>query len=418
MQWPFARPAPGPRRGRLSASGVLALVATLLASALVVWEALPSSRRLVSLPPEASAEYERIGYLPDLYVAYVAADGRMFGIEDHFIYASEDRGRTFRELGVLPKVDPGFRDRAVDLLARSKLVRSIRRNEGPSNLVVLSTGTILVFWDHIYRSTDNGRTFTSVFDFAEQNATDAFPHGEGLAVGPDDTVYFGEYVTTKRPNAVKVYRGLRDGTAWETAHVFPAGEIFHIHAIQYDPHRLGYWVTTGDRDEESKVLFTRDGFKTFSVLGGGNQNWRVVSMIVAKDRLVWGSDNDQTGASIFQWDFGSGALTELESIGKPSYSSTRLADGTFVVSTTYEPDSPYTRAARPQPTTDLWASKDGLAWTKLLSLPHQTRQHESGFSRAEIVFPGGASTRELYFTPLWTVDAAFTTQVIQPSRSQ
>ena len=39
------------------------------------------------------------------------------------------------------------------------------------------------------------------------------------------------------------------------------------------------------------------------MLGVGNQNWRLVSLMVASDKLFWGSDNDQTGSAIFSWDF-------------------------------------------------------------------------------------------------------------------
>jgi hypothetical protein len=415
MRWLFPGPTPDAGRGRFSFRKIASIAAILAVAALGVWESFPSSRQLVRQVNESSAAYQKIGYLPDLYVAYVAADTRMFGIEDHFIYVSEDHGRSFRQLGALPKVNPGWRDRALNLLARSKLVRSVRRNQGPSKLVVLSTGTILVFWDHIYRSADNGRTFTPVFDFSEQNVSDSFPNGEGLAVGPDDTVYFGEYSTSKRPNEVKIYEGREDGTVWKTAHAFGRGEIFHVHGIQYDPYRLGYWIMTGDLDSESKIMFTGDGFKSFRVLGEGTQDWRVVSVMITKDRLIWGSDNDQASSSIFQWDFGGGGLTKLQAIGKPSYSSRILADGTFVLSTAYEPDSPFTQMSHPEPTTDLWTSSDGIAWTKLLSLRHETRQLASGLSRAQIAFPGGAKTRELFFIPLWTAEAAFTTQLIQPT---
>jgi len=414
MQWLVARSTGDAGRSRFSFRKTAATGAMLVVAALGAWESFPSSRQLVRQASESSAAYQKIGYLPDLYVAYVAGDGRMFGIEDHFIYVSEDHGRSFRQLGALPKVRPGWRARALNLLARSKLVRSIRRNQGPSNLVVLSTGTILVFWDHIYRSTDNGRTFAPVFDFSAQKVNEPFPNGEGLAVGPDDTVYFAEYAMSKRPNEVKIYEGREDGTVWKTAYAFGRGEIFHVHGIQYDPYRLGYWITTGDLDSESKIMFTGDGFKSFRVLGEGSQDWRVVSVMITKDRLVWGSDNDQASAGIFHWDFRGGALTKLQAIGKPAYSSRMLADGTFVLSTTYEPHSHYTLKHHPEPSTDLWTSRDGIAWTKLLSLPHEMRRLASGPSRAQIAFPRGAKTRELFFTPLCTAEAEFTTQLIQP----
>ncbi len=386
----------------------------LLALSVVTWEILPESKYLVSRTrvEQEPIPHKTVGYLPDLYAAYVAPDGRLFGIEDHFIFVSDDEGRTFRRLGALPKVNPTWRDRISDRVARSKLARRLRRNPGPTNLVVLASGTILVFFDYIYRSTDDGQTFTPVFGLHDEQLNGGFQYSEGIAVGPDDLIYFGEYTTSERPHAIRIVEGRADGTEWRVVHVFPPGDIFHVHGIQYDPFRGGYWVTTGDLDHEAKVLFTGDNFQSMQVLGQGSQDWRVVSMMIAEDRLVWGSDNDRMPAAIFQWDFATATLQKLREIGKPSYFSTVLEDGTMVLSTTYEPESSYTRAFHPEPTTDLWVSRADHGWTKLMSLPYQPQQHTWGPARASIAFPGGKPTQTLFFTPLSTVTDHFTTQLI------
>jgi len=393
--------------------GLLSSLA-LLAASLASWEALPNSRELLPVGQQAPSSYRAIGHVPNLYAAYVAPDGRIFGIEDHFLYVSEDQGRTFTQAGVLPKINPSWRDRITNVLARSKTARALRHNPGPNNLVVLSSGTILVFWGYIYRSTDNGQTFAPVFNFEDERVNPGFQYSEGLALGPDDTVYFGEYVTTARPHEVRILEGRQDGTSWKVAHTFPAGEIFHVHGIQYDPYRAGYWITTGDFDDEAKILFTKDGFRSFMTLGSGSQDWRAVSLMITKDRLLWGSDNDQEPAGIFEWNFGTSTLTKLQEIGKPSYYSTRLADGTFVLSTTYEPQSRYTKKYQPEAATDLWVSRNGFTWTKILSLPYKMEQEAWGLSRAAIAFPGGKATEQLLFTPISTVRDRFTTQFIDP----
>jgi hypothetical protein len=60
----------------------------------------------------------------------------------------------------------------------------------------------------------------------------------------------------------------------------------------------------------------------------------------------------------------------------------------LVAAHSYEPDSLHTQMSNPEPTTDLWTSSYGIAWTKLLSLRHEWRR--------------------------WMAEAAFTTQLIQP----
>ncbi len=393
------------------------LIALVFVSGLsvAVWEALPETKSLVGTAQTQSTPlpHSRLGQLSNLYVAYVAPDGRLFGIDDHIIFLSRDRGRTFERIGMLPKIDPSWQAQLRDRIGRSKLARTLRSSSGPTNVVVLASGTMLVFYDHIYRSTDNGRTFSPVYSFAGEQMSQGFSYSEGIAVGPDDRVYFGEYTTSARPHAIRIVEGRADGTDWKVAYIFPSGEIFHVHAIQYDPFREGYWVTTGDLDTEAKVLFTGDHFRSFHTLGQGSQDWRAVSLLIQKGRLVWGSDNDRAPASIFEWDFATSTLRKLQEIGKPSYYSTALADGTLVLSTTYEPESPYTRVHHPEPSTDLWIAPPGGTWTKLLSLPYEKEMLPWGPSRAAIAFPGGKPSQALFYTPISTGADAFATHVIQ-----
>jgi hypothetical protein len=397
----------------MKALKVCGLIGCLTLASLVIHESFPDTKELFSSNVHDTEAYRHLGYVPNLYAAFVTSNGRIFGIEDHFLYVSEDGGRGFRQIGVLPKANSGWVDKVKDHVARSKLVRSFRKNPGPTNVVVLSSGTVLVFYDHIYRSVDNGVTFEPVFSFGSDTGA-PFGYSEGIAVGPDDTVYFGEYITTPRPHQVRVFRGSHDGTEWDVAYTFPAGEIFHVHGIQYDPYRSRYWVTTGDRDAESKILYTDDRFASIHLLGGGSQDWRVVSLMVTKQDLYWGSDNDHEPASIFRWDFTNARISKIIEIGKPSYFSTILKDDVLILSTTYEPKSPYTLKYRPDATTDLWASRDGQHWIRLLSLPYEAHEMEWGPSRASIAFPGGAASNELLFTPLSTQGDRYDTHFLVP----
>jgi hypothetical protein len=387
----------------------LSLVLILLA----VHESVPNTKQLTASNPYGTEGRHYLGYVPDLYAAFRASDGRLFGIEDHFLYVSEDGGRLFRQLGVLPKADADWFDKIKNHIARSKLARIFRKNHGPTNVVVLSSGTILVFYDHIYRSSDGGLTFEPVFSFRGDVGA-PFSYGEGIAVGPDDTVYFGEYVTTPRPHHVRVFKGSHDGTEWTMIYTFPSGDIFHVHSIQYDSYRSRYWITTGDSDAESNILYTDDDFQSIHRLGGGSQDWRVVSLMITKEHLYWGSDNDREPAGIFRWSFVKRDVSKIIEIGKPSYFSTILRDGTLVLSTTYEPQSPYTVKYRPDATTDLWGSRDGSNWIKLLSFPYEAHDTEWGPSRAAIAFPGGTATNELLFTPLSTKGNRYDTHFLTP----
>lgn len=344
------------------------------------------------------------GRVDRMYAAYHAG-GRLYGVEDHFIYVSDDGGATFRQLGKLPKVEPSPAGRLKDLIARSSLVRYIRRNPGPANVVQLASGTILVFYDHIYRSSDGGRTFSAV-DFPKGELVGPFAHG--IAVDARDRIYFGQYTTGSRPHEVRIFRGTDDGQTWEVAYTFPRGAVFHVHSIHYDRYRDRLWVATGDTGDEPGLFYTDDDFATLDTLGFGTQDWRIVSLIVTEDHLYWGSDNDTTGASIFRWDFARSRLDTLQFIGTPSYYATRLRDGTLAVATAYEPRSPYTRAASPAPEATVWLSQDGTSWHRALVFQQEEPAQPDADIRAQVPFPSGPDALDfLTFTPRFVREGDF-----------
>ena len=277
--------------------------------------------------------------------------GVIYAMEDHYLYVSADGGKTFAQRGKLPKVDSSFLVKLKDLIARNRWVRTFRHNRSIGNLAVLPTGTIIVVYDQIYRSDDAGMTFKSVYRYPDDILP---PFMAGLAVTPTGDVYFGEYDADSRPHVISILKGENDGTSWREVYQFPSGQIFHVHSLIYDEYRDGLLIATGDYDQESHLFFTKDDFQSLEELGGDSQDWRIVSLVPTQDALYWGSDNDQTGASIFRWDVKMNSLQQLKFIGTPSYFSTWLKDGTVVISTAHEPRSVFTKSSHPSPTTSLW----------------------------------------------------------------
>lgn len=393
------------------------LIAVLgLSAGIVAWESVPERLSITAdnmTPRSALREYLNSGKIASINVAFATPDGRLYGIQDHFVFISDDGGKTFVRRGQLPPAHVGFLAGVKDAIARLKITRWIRRNEGPENLVVLNSGTILVFWDRIYRSTDDGASFQVSYDRPLNGILAPFGNNEGVAAGPD-AVYFGEYSALPRPHAIRILEGTNDGRDWRVAYTFPFGDIFHVHSIAYDRYRNRYWVCTGDNDEESRILYSDDGFKSLHLLGGGSQAWRAVSLMITEKSLFWGSDNDRTAAKIYRWDFDRGMLKELQEIGKPSYSSTVMQDGVLILSTVYEPESPYSLQVHPEEATDLWISRDGTCWARILSLPYRHGTTSIGKpTRASISFPAGSPVGELFFTPQSTTIGDFDTSVLK-----
>jgi hypothetical protein len=343
-----------------------------------------------------------------LHASFVRA-GRLYGVEDHFVYVSDDSGASYRRVGVIPKIEPSLTEALKDFVARRGLVRLIRRSRGATNLIVLASGTVLVFYDRIYRMEAGGRGFRPV---DAPSLTDVFMGG--IAIGPGDTVYLGEYVTGERPNMPRVLRGTEDGARWEVAYTFPSGAVFHVHSVTYDPFRGGYWVATGDSDSEAGLWFTADNFHTLERVGGGSQDWRVVALLVREHDLIWGSDNDRAAAGIFRWNMDDRSLTRLQTIYNPSYFAGGLADGTMVITTTYEPESDFSRLEESHPYTSVWVSRDGQAWSEVLQLEGEPVLTSGRTARPQIRLPDGdGSLPQLFATPLWTSRHSLSTLILR-----
>jgi hypothetical protein len=329
-----------------------------------------------------------------------ARDGRLYAIEDHFLYVSDDEGETFRKRGVLPKPDPSLSDRARNLVARHPLIRQLRVNRGPSNVVVLSTGTILVFYDDwIYRSGDGGYSFEVVGQDELLGVAGPFAHG--IAIDNHDRVYFGEYRTGPRPQTIHVVIGENDGRDWMICHTFEQGQIFHVHSVSYDPYADRLLIATGDRDDEAGLFVLDSDCTGVEQIGGGDQRWRLIAPLFTPEKVVWGSDDDRAGAQIFAKARGTQTLEPLVFVGKPAYYGTRLSNGTLVQSTAFEPNSQFTRSASPEPTATLWISPDGRQWWTLDNFPWSEEELPQGRSRPQVAVTAGGG-RDVFVVPLHT----------------
>lgn len=327
---------------------------------------------------------------------------RLYAVEDHFLYVSTDTGQTFQRLGLLPKShDLSFTEKVRELVARNPVVRSLRRDAGPKSMAVLGSGTLIVFYDRIYRSVDEGMTFTPLPGTSPRNIPPPFPYAVGAGVGPGDTVYYGEYSTHHRPNAVRIVRGTDDGTRWEVVYTFPKGAIFHVHSVTYDPYRDRFWVTTGDVESEARLMYTDDGFRTIHTAGCCDQRWRVVDLIVTQDALIWGSDDDRHDPGIYRFEPDTGRLIRVFDLPNPSYAAALLDDGTMAIATTYEPRSALSANGAPA-TTSVYLSEDGgWSWNRALSLQAQA-EAKGGGKRPRFDLPTGDPLPALFATPWFT----------------
>lgn len=349
----------------------------------------------------------KLDILNDRMMVQFIRNGIIYSSEDHFVFKSGDGGRIWQKVCEIRPRERTLIWKARNLLLRSALVRTVRRNIGIHNLIVLKSGTILIQYDGIYRYDGSGNHAKLVLGFRSGKIIGPLKNG---FVVDDRTgkVYFGEY-NNKRPYAVRILRGTDDGRKWEVCHEFPPGRIKHVHTIVPDPYRKRIWICAGDNDQESGLFFTEDDFRSVELFCGGDQTWRMVSMICTEDALYWGSDAGQDVESdfsnlILRWDFRSEQRKKMACIKKPAYYSTQLQDGTMAIGATYEPLS----KLNVQASADLWVSPDGERWERMASLPFQPSGRADGTKYGTICFPlGDRSVDRLFFTPLNVRDYDF-----------
>ncbi|MFW6152736.1 MAG: WD40/YVTN/BNR-like repeat-containing protein [Halobacteriota archaeon] len=134
----------------------------------------------------------------------------------------------------------------------------------------------------VLRSIDGGRTW----ERSRRLPRSSPPFGvlgSGICSSGDE-VLVGEYPQrpTRPPN---VLRSTDRGSTWST---IPIQSVRHIHAVQVDPYDDAIWITTGDADDECRILRLRDG--DLDVAGGGSQMWRAVELAFTPDAILWGMD--------------------------------------------------------------------------------------------------------------------------------
>ena len=349
----------------------------------------------------------RIKLLKKNMIIQCVKDHVLYGSEDHIVWKSTNNGKTWKRVCALYPGSDSFSGRIKDKILRSSLARTFRRNVGIHNVVVLNSGAVIVQYDKIYRWDNNSYYARPVFDL-ERNGIFG-PLKNGLAYDPvHDAIYFGEYVID-RPKEVRICRGLNDGRTWDVCYKFSIGRIRHIHSIVPDNYRKRIWICTGDNNYESGLFYTDDQFNSVHLFKGGDQSWRMVSLIPLENSIIWGSDAGQDAPEdatnfIYMWDFKENKKKQLCCIDNPAYYSIKLADGSMAISTTYEP----LIKKKSKSEAVIWISDNGLNWKKHAVFPYEFKKRKTGTKYATIQFPiSDASNSDLYCSPLNVVNFDF-----------
>ena len=262
------------------------------------------------------------------------ARGRALYVEDNKIWIAQ--GMTFFAIDYSGKrVTEKYKAGSMlqKLLSLSFISRQMLR-EGYHHMLILKDGAILI----------TARKTTYIFnpDGTVRNTFTGYlgnkPASQGLCVTPDGTIFFGEYtINLQHTNDTHLYRSTDNGRSFQVILTFPK-TIRHIHFIKYDPYEKCIWLGTGDGDDESKLMRSDDNGDTWTTIGEGSQQWRAIGVCFNEDSLVWGTDAGSVPDQnyINAMDRKTHELKPITPVEGPCHGSASYRDGRVFISTGVE----------------------------------------------------------------------------------
>jgi hypothetical protein len=140
---------------------------------------------------------------------------------------------------------------------------------------------------------------------------------QGWDADRNGNVYAGEYNSDDAAYPdyqLHIYKGTNYGEKWSAVYTFPPrnvtgpeGGIRHIHACQVDPFTGHVWITTGDTDSQARIYYhtnalspDADGVVRLTLVGGGSQEFRVVSLAFTENYIYWFMDAPTSPQKMFR----------------------------------------------------------------------------------------------------------------------
>ena len=202
------------------------------------------------------------------------------------------------------------------------------------------------------------------FDVCHRLRWGTKPGFNGLCTDPEGHVYYGEYVLNpRRALPIALYRSDDSGCSYKMIHEFPAGQIRHIHFIQWDSFGACLWMGTGDADHECLILRSHDYGATWRQVGGGSQLWRTVGLAFTHDAVYWGTDAGSVvgqGNYVVRLDRTSDQIRPVQTLQGPCHGFALTRAGTLLACAGVEGG-----ANEQDAYAHLWASQTGAEWQEL-----------------------------------------------------
>lgn len=204
-------------------------------------------------------------------------------------------------------------------------------------------------------------------------------------------IFFGEYLDNAERGEMRIYKYATGADALEIACTFPPKFVRHIHGLYSDKFTNSICCLTGDEENECKILRSVDGFKTYEIVGEGDETWRAVSVLFNENAFFYGMDAEYRTNHIYKVLRENLSRKSLGEVNGTVFYSKQLSGNLFFTTTAENAPSQTENVAA------LWRVDENDNLENLISFK-KDRWHPTLFMFGTIHFPyANELENELYF---------------------
>lgn len=338
--------------------------------------------------------------------------------QGNVIWKYDYQKEKLRKVSVIKNAGADLVERAKFAIKNSRIYSNyLSRSFGIGNISVSQNKHLIAFYDGLYYSSldsDKPAPIKPIDGYSELAISP--PLFAGVAAHQQSgNFYFGEYINTVKD--VRIIKFCPEDSQLSVVRTFKAGVVKHIHGIFYDEFRNRLWVTTGDKNEQCRIMYTEDEFKTLQTLGEGDQSWRAVSVIPLEHGMLWGTDAGKDATKedinkIFYYDFETQQRSEIATIGNPAYHSARIAGGGVLVGCNFEPG----RKQDTETASSIWygGGNQSSTWNKLAKFDYDPGNVRWASKYGYVYLPKGTlHPSHIFYAVLNTNERDFATYLLQ-----
>ncbi len=253
---------------------------------------------------------------------------------------------------------------------------------GIHNIIPLKDGCIVVVKKKFLIYTDN--KLKKIITIPKGSR----PLRNGIAL-IGNTLFFGDYWGNKEKEKAKIYK--LDLTTFHLESILSL-KARHIHFVIPGKEGNELIIGTGDKNNESKMLFFNYRNGKIKYIGKGSQKYRAVSVIQYKEFIIWGTDAPDEQNYIYRYNKKTNSIEMIREIEGPAYFSTTTKDGELYIGTTIENKNKH-RAI-------LYKSTNGIDWYRKKEFKKDIfNEKYLGYGVIEFI-NGQEKLNELYFTSI------------------